>query len=178
MLLHAPAMAAHIAGGGNLESLLKEWSAALGPVFEWQVPAGPPVLVVTDPDAIREVKGGPGWDPLGWEVPWVVPRLLLHAQEGRCEARLKARPLCTPAHVQVYEIQQLAKSPRYMDLLPLLGAQSMVLTEGSVWRAQVGAHEDGQHAGRGWWAAAPAAGGEVDDADMRQRMARAGGQRG
>ena len=35
-------------------------------------------------------------------------------------------------------MQQLHKSPRYADLLPLLGAKSLLLTEGEVWRAQRG----------------------------------------
>lgn len=43
----------------------------------------------------------------------------------------------------MYETQQLQKSPRYMDLLPLLGAQSMVLTEGHVWKAQRDAFNPG-----------------------------------
>jgi hypothetical protein len=43
--------------GGDLETLLEKWVAEYGPFVEWQVPGGPPVLTVTDPDAIREV----GW---------------------------------------------------------------------------------------------------------------------
>ncbi|GBF92932.1 cytochrome P450 [Raphidocelis subcapitata] len=97
LLLHAPSMAAHISGGGNLETLLQQWLAECGPVFEWQVPGGPPVLVLTNPETIREV----------------------------------------------YEVQQLHKSPRYADLLPLLGAKSLLLTEGEVWRAQRDAFNPG-----------------------------------
>jgi cytochrome P450 len=45
--------------------------------------------------------------------------------------------------LQAFEAQQLAKSPRYSDLLPLLGARSMVLTEGAEWRAQRDAFNPG-----------------------------------
>jgi cytochrome P450 len=41
-----------------------------------------------------------------------------------------------PHMPQVYEVFQYHKSPRYQDLLPLLGSQSMVLTEDHVWKAQ------------------------------------------
>ncbi len=44
---------------------------------------------------------------------------------------------------QAFEAQNLAKSPRYSDLLPLLGEKSMVLTEGHVWRGQRDAFNPG-----------------------------------
>lgn len=37
---------------------------------------------------------------------------------------------------QVYEVLQYHKSPRYADLLPVLGSQSMVTSEGHAWRVQ------------------------------------------
>lgn len=41
-------------------------------------------------------------------------------------------PLC----LQVYEVKQYPKSPRYSDLLPIVGPESMLLTEGDVWKSQ------------------------------------------
>lgn len=38
--------------------------------------------------------------------------------------------------VQVYEVRQYPKSPRYSDLLPIVGPESMLLTEGHVWKSQ------------------------------------------
>lgn len=45
--------------------------------------------------------------------------------------------------VQVYEVLQYHKSPRYLDLLPVLGPQSMVMSEGHQWRAQRDAFNPG-----------------------------------
>ena len=44
---------------------------------------------------------------------------------------------------EAFEVMQLPKSPRYSDLLPLLGAKSMVLTEGAEWAAQRSAFNPG-----------------------------------
>jgi cytochrome P450 len=44
---------------------------------------------------------------------------------------------------QVYEVLQYHKSPRYKDLLPVLGSQSMVMSEGHVWKAQRDAFNPG-----------------------------------
>jgi hypothetical protein len=45
--------------------------------------------------------------------------------------------------VQVYEVLQYHKSPRYKDLLPVLGSQSMVMSEGHTWKAQRDAFNPG-----------------------------------
>lgn len=50
---------------------------------------------------------------------------------------------CVHTCKQVYEVRNYHKSPRYQDLLPLLGAQSMVLSEGEDWRAQRDAFNPG-----------------------------------
>eukprot|EP00879_Flechtneria_rotunda_P002371 GHRR01002566.1.p1 GENE.GHRR01002566.1~~GHRR01002566.1.p1 ORF type:complete len:637 (+),score=222.18 GHRR01002566.1:182-2092(+) len=97
LLMHSVSMASFLATQGDLEKLLLEWKRQHGPVFEFQVPKSPPVMVVTDPDMIREV----------------------------------------------YEVLQYEKSPRYRDLLPLLGPQSMVLSEGHTWRVQRDAFNPG-----------------------------------
>lgn len=83
-------MTAFLMKGGNIEDLLLQWRRQYGPYFEFQVPLTPPVLIVADPEAIKEV----------------------------------------------FELRQYHKSPRYGDLLPLLGSQSMIITEGEVWRKQ------------------------------------------
>jgi cytochrome P450 len=44
---------------------------------------------------------------------------------------------------EVYEVLQYHKSPRYKDLLPVLGSQSMVMSEGHVWKAQRDAFNPG-----------------------------------
>jgi hypothetical protein len=43
----------------------------------------------------------------------------------------------------VYEVLQYHKSPRYKDLLPVLGSQSMVMSEGHTWRVQRDAFNPG-----------------------------------
>eukprot|EP00775_Hariotina_reticulata_P011446 gene11446-11592_t len=90
LLGHTVLLTSYLATKGDLEKLLLEWRDEYGQFVEFQTPGNPPILVVSDPDAIR----------------------------------------------QVYEVLQYHKSPRYQDLLPLLGSQSMVLTEGHVWKAQ------------------------------------------
>ncbi|KAF8073217.1 Cyp4v2 [Scenedesmus sp. PABB004] len=52
--------------------------------------------------------------------------------------------VCDPDAVrEVFEVRQWHKSPRYADLLPLLGAQSMVTSEGHAWRRQRDAFNPG-----------------------------------
>lgn len=53
--------------------------------------------------------------------------------------------LCLTTYPQVYEVRQYPKSPRYLDLLPIVGPQSMLLTEGHVWKSQREAFNPGQH---------------------------------
>lgn len=56
-------------------------------------------------------------------------------------------PRCGATHpVQVYEVRQYPKSPRYKDLLPIVGPQSMLLTEGHVWKSQREAFNPGAYA--------------------------------
>lgn len=43
----------------------------------------------------------------------------------------------------MYEVLQYHKSPRYKDLLPVLGSQSMVMSEGHTWKAQRDAFNPG-----------------------------------
>jgi hypothetical protein len=62
-LMHSISMTAYLATKGDLERLLLEWRQQHGPFFEFQVPGSPPVMVVSDPDAIREVRRGSG---LSW----------------------------------------------------------------------------------------------------------------
>jgi len=52
--------------------------------------------------------------------------------------------VCLCRSLQVYEIKQYPKSPRYMDLLPIVGPQSMLLTEGHVWKSQREAFNPGE----------------------------------
>jgi cytochrome P450 len=54
--MHSLSMTAYLATKGDLERLLLEWRQQHGPFFEFQVPGSPPVMVVSDPDAIREVR--------------------------------------------------------------------------------------------------------------------------
>ncbi|WIA29722.1 hypothetical protein OEZ86_012202 [Tetradesmus obliquus] len=96
-LMHSASMTAYLATQGDLERLLLQWRQQHGPFFEFQVPGSPPVMVVADPEAIREV----------------------------------------------YEVLQYHKSPRYKDLLPVLGSQSMVMSEGHTWKAQRDAFNPG-----------------------------------
>ncbi|WIA09641.1 hypothetical protein OEZ85_009029 [Tetradesmus obliquus] len=96
-LMHSASMTAYLATQGDLERLLLQWRQQHGPFFEFQVPGSPPVMVVADPEAIREV----------------------------------------------YEVLQYHKSPRYKDLLPILGSQSMVMSEGHTWKAQRDAFNPG-----------------------------------
>jgi cytochrome P450 len=56
--MHSVSMTAYLATKGDLERLLLEWRQQHGPFFEFQVPGSPPVMVVSDPDAIREVRWG------------------------------------------------------------------------------------------------------------------------
>lgn len=56
-------------------------------------------------------------------------------------------PHCQCCSWQVYEIKQYPKSPRYMDLLPIVGSQSMLLTEGDVWHSQREAFNPGGETG-------------------------------
>eukprot|EP00878_Enallax_costatus_P044862 GHUV01053631.1.p1 GENE.GHUV01053631.1~~GHUV01053631.1.p1 ORF type:complete len:226 (+),score=26.62 GHUV01053631.1:787-1464(+) len=96
-LMHSVSMTSYLATKGNVEQLLLEWKQRHGPFYEFQIPGSPPVAIVSDPEAIREV----------------------------------------------YEVLQYHKSPRYADLLPVLGTQSMVTSEGHVWRAQRDAFNPG-----------------------------------
>jgi cytochrome P450 len=54
--MHSVSMTAYLATQGDLERLLLQWRQQYGPFFEFQVPGSPPVMVVSDPDAIREVR--------------------------------------------------------------------------------------------------------------------------
>jgi len=83
-------MTSFLAKGGNIEELLLQWRKEYGPFYEFHTPASPAVMIVSDPEVIKEV----------------------------------------------YELKQYHKSPRYKDLLPILGSQSLVITEGSAWKKQ------------------------------------------
>lgn len=54
--MHSASMTAYLATQGDLERLLLQWRQQHGPFFEFQVPGSPPVMVVADPEAIREVR--------------------------------------------------------------------------------------------------------------------------
>lgn len=90
-------MTAALVSGVPFESLMLKWRRECGPFFEFRLPGNPPVVIVADPEAIKEV----------------------------------------------YEVRQYPKSPRYLDLLPIVGPQSMLLTEGHVWKSQRGAFNPG-----------------------------------
>jgi cytochrome P450 len=62
-----------------------------------------------------------------------------------CQSAATHHRFAPPPHHQVYEVRQYPKSPRYMDLLPIVGPQSMLLTEGHVWKSQREAFNPGQH---------------------------------
>jgi len=47
----------YLATKGDLEKLLLEWRHEYGQFVEFQTPGNPPILVVSDPDAIRQVRG-------------------------------------------------------------------------------------------------------------------------
>lgn len=44
----------------------------------------------------------------------------------------------------MFEVRNYPKSPRYSDLLPIVGPQSMLLTEGEVWKSQREAFNPGE----------------------------------
>lgn len=52
---HALSMAQFTLAGGNIEDLLLQWSREVGPFYVFNIPGNPPVLVVSDPDAVKEV---------------------------------------------------------------------------------------------------------------------------
>lgn len=54
--MHSVSMTSYLATKGNVEQLLLEWRKQYGPFFEFQIPGSPPVMVVCDPDAIKEVS--------------------------------------------------------------------------------------------------------------------------
>jgi hypothetical protein len=56
---HALTMAQFTLAGGNIEDLLLQWSRECGPFYVFNIPANPPVLVVSDPDAVKEVCAAP-----------------------------------------------------------------------------------------------------------------------
>jgi cytochrome P450 len=92
-------MMGYLASGLQFESLMLKWRREYGPFFEFKMPGSPAVVIVADPEAIKEV----------------------------------------------YEVKEYPKSPRYADLLPIVGSQSMLLTEGHVWKSQREAFNPGEH---------------------------------
>lgn len=48
-------MTSFLAKEGNIEKLLLQWRKEYGPFFEFMMPGTPPVMVVADPEAIKEV---------------------------------------------------------------------------------------------------------------------------
>jgi hypothetical protein len=50
-------MTSFLAKGGNIEELLLQWKKEYGPYYEFRLPASPAVMIVSDPEAIKEVRG-------------------------------------------------------------------------------------------------------------------------
>ena len=49
-------MMGYLASGVQFESLMLQWRRQYGPFFEFQMPGNPPVVIVSDPEAIKEVR--------------------------------------------------------------------------------------------------------------------------
>lgn len=56
-------MMGQLARGVQFESLMLMWRQQYGPFFEFQMPANPAVVIVTDPEAIKEVRLWVGVNP-------------------------------------------------------------------------------------------------------------------
>ena len=53
---HMLPMMGHLAAGVQFESLMLKWRREYGPFFEFRLPNNPAVVIVADPDAIKEVS--------------------------------------------------------------------------------------------------------------------------
>jgi hypothetical protein len=49
-------MTVALASGVPFESLMLKWRRECGPFFEFRLPGNPPVVIVADPEAIKEVS--------------------------------------------------------------------------------------------------------------------------
>lgn len=58
---HSLSMTSALASGVPFESLILKWRREYGPCFEFRLPGNPPVVLVSDPEAIKEV---------GWQLTW------------------------------------------------------------------------------------------------------------
>jgi len=52
---HMLPMMGYLASGVQFETLMLKWRQEYGPFFEFQMPGNPCVVIVADPEAIKEV---------------------------------------------------------------------------------------------------------------------------
>jgi hypothetical protein len=75
-------MMGHLAAGVQFESLMLKWRREYGPFFEFRLPNNPSVVIVADPEAIKEAST---WGDDGREWPECCAVLVAAASSSGCK---------------------------------------------------------------------------------------------